>query len=599
ESVITKAKNIALDSVLVPNEDKLQEYVKIIQEMQIKGKNLYSQIWEIYDKSNVGSLWRKKVLNDEDSAFYNRNLDVLIKLLQILFEENQANLDLTFTDFENRIDELNFQEDNLKSGKNRDYIHLLTPASTIGRHFKYVFIIDLNDGLWPNLKRRSKNLHWDYLSQFKVYGEDWTKPGAMDQHLELLDQELYLYNVSKTRALNQTIVCAIKNDDVQPSQFFTGDFEDIETTKSDNLPDVNTISAFAYQMRQDNETEILATLKYLRESEANPQNWLGNLQKTDQNILLYDEDENVVLSPSKVETLINCPLRYSLEKCFGVSDQTANMTIGSMVHEIAEEIAKEGKEKVENRLQIMQNKLDIKFNQAMKDAQIVEESEVALNRYRAEKMLLALDEYFSKSDPVWEQGSDLTEDKTKENEVIPKVDAAVEFKIGGTKRENIQLSNTVSITGNASIDRIEKSLTGYTIVDFKTGGAISFAEAQTNPQLMTYQLSLKYELEKITQQNKKKDNLLENKYPNTVPSIFQDMVDSGSIGARLVYLKNGELKERYKKPIQNEEEAKQEIDTARAELSNKRGVPAKINPKCQHCSLQSSCALQKGRQVVE
>ena len=80
---------------------------------------------------------------------------------------------------------------------------------------------------------------------------------------------------------------------------------------------------------------LLADLGALGVAEARPETWYG-VAGVSSAAPLRRPEETVVVSPSKVETVSTCPLRWSLEAAGGTAPDATHQSLGTLVHSIAE-----------------------------------------------------------------------------------------------------------------------------------------------------------------------------------------------------------------------------------------------------------------------
>ncbi|WP_139123192.1 RecB family exonuclease, partial [Cellulosimicrobium cellulans] len=80
---------------------------------------------------------------------------------------------------------------------------------------------------------------------------------------------------------------------------------------------------------------LLADLGAQGVAEARPETWYG-VAPVSSTAPLRAPDETVTVSPSKVETVATCALRWSLEAAGGTAPDAAHQNLGTLVHSIAE-----------------------------------------------------------------------------------------------------------------------------------------------------------------------------------------------------------------------------------------------------------------------
>src|SRR5690606_14724385 len=80
--------------------------------------------------------------------------------------------------------------------------------------------------------------------------------------------------------------------------------------------------------------ELLAALADAGRPEADPATWYGVAEPSSAAPLHGPEDE-VPLSPSRLQQLSDCTLRWALEAAGGTRSATYDQSVGTLIHEIA------------------------------------------------------------------------------------------------------------------------------------------------------------------------------------------------------------------------------------------------------------------------
>ena len=194
---------------------------------------------------------------------------------------------------------------------------------------------------------------------------------------------------------------------------------------------------------------LLADLGALGVAEARPETWYG-VAGVSSTAPLRTPDETVTVSPSKVETVTTCPLRWSLEAAGGTAPDATHQSLGTLVHSIAES-APSGT-LAELRAELDRRWVELALPDGWPTRQL---------RRRAERMIEKLAAY------VAQAGEPLL--------VEPTFDVTVgRARLRGT------------------IDRVEAAGDGRVrVVDLKTGRRTATkAEGAEHPQLGAYQLAV-------------------------------------------------------------------------------------------------------------
>ncbi|MFH7594923.1 ATP-dependent DNA helicase [Streptomyces racemochromogenes] len=456
-----------------------------------------------------------------------------------------------------------------------DAVRLMTAHRSKGLEWGLVVVAGVQEGLWPDLRRRGSLLEADRIGRDGL-AEPLT-PGA------LLAEERRLFYVAATRARHRLVVTAVKapaEDGDQPSRFLT----ELGVTPKDvtgrprrplAVPALvaelraTTVDPDASPALRDAAARRLARLAALTDDEdrplvpaAHPQRWWGLYEPTASAVPLRDRDRPVTLSGSALDQLANtCSLQWFLgREVKADAPSTAAQGFGNVVHVLADEVAS-GRTPAD--LAVLMERLDsvwdaLAFDAPWKSRQEKDNARAALERFLR-----------------WH-----TTDRGGRTAVATEHDFDVTLDAG---------EYAVRIRG--SMDRVEADPQGRAyVVDFKTGkGAPTRDEVARHPQLAVYQLAVREgavdevfdgrrpepggaELVQLRQGAAKRDG------GDEVPRIqAQDALSPGSSGEWV-----GDL-----------------LATAAGRVLDERFAPA-TGEHCKRCSFRSSCsALPEGRQTVE
>ncbi|MDR3108043.1 MAG: PD-(D/E)XK nuclease family protein [Bifidobacteriaceae bacterium] len=307
---------------------------------------------------------------------------------------------------------------------------------------------------------------------------------------------------------------------------------------SDN--DIRTGDANAPAGPADAAAKVLAVLAALGIDGADPATWPG-LVGTSAEGGIYRPGQLPSLSPSKVESLANCPLSWALNKTGGNREASAQASLGSLIHQLAELYPTAGPDEMREHLRAHWPELGLTDNYSSR--RLLE---------RALEMARRLGVYLR---------------------THPELEAS-EVEIDWADATGAELP--VRLTGR--IDRIEPAGQGRVrIVDFKTGSKVPSArEAETNPQLGAYQAAIDAGL---------------------VPPY------AASAGAALVYLGAGanapsELTQESLAQADNPDWMIELLEQC-AQAAMRSDFEARPSPRCSYCAVKTSCpAWPEGKQVI-
>ncbi|KUN27485.1 DNA helicase UvrD [Streptomyces antibioticus] len=452
-----------------------------------------------------------------------------------------------------------------------DAVRLMTAHRSKGLEWRLVVVAGVQEGLWPDLRRRGSLLEADRIGRDGL-AEPLT-PGA------LLAEERRLFYVAATRARERLVVTAVKapaDDGDQPSRFLTElGVEPKDVTGRPRRP--LSVAALVAELRattvdprvsdalREAAARRLARLAALTDEDgrplvpsAHPYRWWGMFEPTESKVPLRNRDEPVVLSGSALDQLANtCALQWFLgREVKADAPATVAQGFGNVVHVLADEVAS-GHTPAD--LAVLMERLDsvwnaLAFDAPWKSAQEKENARVALERFLQWHVM----------------------DRTGRTPVASEHDFDVTLEAGDYE---------VRIRGQ--MDRVEADGEGRAyVVDFKTGKQAPTArEVEHHPQLAVYQLAVR---------------------EGAVDEAF-DGVRPEPGGAELVQLRQGAAKrdggETLPK-VQAQEPLKGEwvgdlLATAAGKVLDERFTPT-TGQHCTHCAFQASCSARpEGRHVVE
>ncbi|MFE2067150.1 ATP-dependent helicase [Streptomyces sp. NPDC059467] len=452
-----------------------------------------------------------------------------------------------------------------------DAVRLMTAHRAKGLEWRLVVVAGVQEGLWPDLRRRGSLLEADRIGRDGL-AEPLT-PGA------LLAEERRLFYVAATRARERLVVTAVKapaDDGDQPSRFLTElGVEPQDITGRPRRPlsvaalvaelRATTVDPRASDVLREAAARRLARLAALADEDgrplvpsAHPYRWWGMFEPTESKVPLRDRDQPVVLSGSALDQLANtCSLQWFLgREVKADAPATTAQGFGNVVHVLADEVAS-GRTPAD--LAVLMERLEsvwnaLAFDAPWKSAQEKDNARVALERFLKWHVL----------------------DRTERTPVASEQDFDVTLGAGDYE---------VRIRGQ--MDRVETDGEGRAyVVDFKTGKqAPSAAEVARHPQLAVYQLAVR-------------EGAVDEAFDGARP-------EPG--GAELVHLRQGAAqrdggetlpKVQAQEPLEGEWVGDL-LATAAGKVLDERFTPT-TGQHCTHCAFRASCSARpEGRHVVE
>lgn len=232
-------------------------------------------------------------------------------------------------------------------------VRVLTAHRSKGLEWDVVVVCGVQEGVWPDLRRRSTLLEVDRL------GPDGQEPPV--DRATLLADERRLFYVALTRARRRCVVTAVlspDDDGDRPSRLLAECGVPVQqhTARTGRALSLTALVADLRRLAVDPEqpevvrraaAQRLARLAAARDDAgrplvraADPQQWWGLLDLPEGSPPVHPEGAPVVLSASAVAALAACPLRFFLERRAAAQTATSvHQSFGLVVHALAREAA--------------------------------------------------------------------------------------------------------------------------------------------------------------------------------------------------------------------------------------------------------------------
>ncbi|WP_405601790.1 ATP-dependent helicase [Streptomyces sp. NBC_01410] len=564
---------VAHDPAYARGAQRLGALLRKARELLEGGGTAEEALWELW----AGTPWpqrleRAALRGGAAGRNADRDLDAVCALFDTAARAEERTGGRGALNFLEEIDAQDIAADTLYKREVRsDAVRLMTAHRSKGLEWSLVVVAGVQEGLWPDLRRRGSLLEADRIGRDGL-AEPLT-PGA------LLAEERRLFYVAATRARERLVVTAVKapaDDGDQPSRFLTElGVEPKDITGRPRRPlavaalvaelRATTVDPQASPALRDAAARRLARLAALTDDEgqplvpaAHPFRWWGLYEPTHSRLPLRDRNEPLTLSGSALDQLANtCALQWFLgREVKADAPATAAQGFGNVVHVLADEVAS-GQTPAD--LAVLMERLDSVWNALVFDApwksqQEKEHARVALERFLRWHVM----DRGGRTPAATEHGFDVTLEA-----------GAYEVRIRG------------------SMDRVEQDAEGRAyVVDFKTGKQTPTRdEVARHPQLAVYQLAVR-------------EGALDEAFGGRRP-------EPG--GAELVQLRQAAAKKEGGEDlpkVQAQEPLAGEwvgelLATAAGRVLDERFTPT-AGQHCTHCAFRASCSAQpEGRQIVE
>jgi len=530
----------------------------------LPGADAQTVLWAVWDATALSARWRSTALAGGSAGMRaDRDLDAVMALSKAAERFVDRNPRARASAFVDHVRSQDLPADSLAaSGGAQDAVSVLTPAGAAGREWRAVVVAGVQEGVWPDLRLRDSLLGAqtlvDAVAGNVVPGGDSAAHAAQARRAVLSD-EVRAFLVAVSRAREHLLVTAVEDtesfpsvlvDLVEPVPDTVEEPGDDADPRRRDVPEALDLRGLVLRARaqlhgdvrrEDAEPaaphagEAAAVLARLAEAEvpgADPAGWYG-VHPVSSTGPTWEADAPVPVSPSKVESVSTCALRWALETAGGRSADALSQSLGSLIHSIAEEAPT-----------APFHELAATLDRRWPELGLAPGWPERVTRARARAMVERLARHFQDSGEV----------------------LAVEARF------TTQVGRAVL---SGSVDRLVRQKDGTVLVeDLKTGTAPSKDKAASHPQLGAYQVAL-----------------TEGAF-HEVPGLEEG---AQSAGAQLVHVNQGKdatLRTQPALDAADDPRWAHELVEDAAETMASACFEARINPLCSFCPVRRSCPLQ-------
>jgi superfamily I DNA/RNA helicase/RecB family exonuclease len=524
-------------------------------------------LWVLWNDSGWARRLAAEAAGDGASARNaDRDLDAVVALFDAAarLEEREPRAGVATL-----LDELGMQEIPAAPQEERvatsGAVRLLTAHRSKGLEWDVVVVADVQEDVWPDLRRRGSLLEVDEVDT------DDVRPAPTAQ--QLLVDERRLFYVALTRARRRCVVTAVNAVDeagARPSRFLDELVDELPATQLagvELLSPASLVARLRRAVQDDSEPDELRRAAAARLARlasavaddgtplvpvADPASWWGIRDWTPGVRPARDPEKPLRLSASAVASYDACPLRWFLEREVNAGGAaTVAQGFGTVVHALAKLVA---------------------------DGTLAPDADALVQRL----------------DDVWSAlGFEAAWQADREREEARKALHRLVRWLGARDRDGVaseaEFEVALSLSGGGdvvlrgAVDRLEIDADGKVrVVDFKTGrSAKGKATVAADPQLGVYQIAVR-------------------------EGAFESHLPQGAEvgGAELVYLRteyaNGLpiVREQPSLPEESPTWADQLLDRTATGIRAETFC-ARVNDGCGSCAFQAVCPAQDaGEQVV-
>ena len=494
-------------------------------------RDVEALLWAAWHASDRAEAWRAVALQPSGSSVRSllseaaeHDLDVvttLFKRAEVWAERHPGQDASTFL---SELDAEVLPSDSVApQGRRPEGVAVMTPARCAGQEWELVVVTGLERDRWPDLRLRDSltrtGLLVDAVTDRLTAGVTASGDGAgavAAARAQVRADERRMLIMALSRATRRLLLTATADAEHAPSPFLTEIAQSvgIALTDADGAPLLSpdtgdlTLRGLVGELRRAAVTgnletataderrrghaavELLADLARQDVPGADPVTWIGAAGPTSTNPLVA-EGERIRVSPSDVEGLAACPLKWFLSRNGGSVPASDAQALGSLIHEIAERAEKE---------HLRGPALKAAFEERLGGLGYPDTWLGGLASDRARAMIERLDAYLSDCDALGIRAD--VEQPVRADVDIPVRLLSPELRDRAGARIRAAGLDAVPVTISGRIDRLEH-LGGYEqqdedhpdgnngvrVMDLKTGQRVP-KDVQRHPQLAAYRLAL-------------------------------------------------------------------------------------------------------------
>ncbi|GAA1170963.1 ATP-dependent DNA helicase [Ornithinimicrobium humiphilum] len=513
-------------------------------------------LWALWDTSGLAAAWTRQALGGGAlGARADRDLDAVL----VLFGAAEAYVDrlpgARARSFLDSVRSAEVAADTLVVGaRTGGAVEVLTPQAAAGREWRRVAVVGVQDGVWPDLRLRGTLLGSEALVA-ALRGLPVDGPEAVRAaQAQVRADELRQFHVAVTRASEALLVTAVASTEDQPSGFLGLVDPEAAARPPVEVPSALTLRGLVGHLRREAVTAqregdhvrrdaALDTLLLLAEADvagARPESWWDTRDVSSDRPVAPEGPVRV--SPSRVQTFLECPLRWFLTSRGAESGEAVRAEIGTLVHDVVASLPDAGREALTAELERRWSELGLRPG------------------WVAEKQLREARDMIGRYSRYVEEAR-----------AAGRTLVATELELSVTVRpEEGEPLREVHLRGQ--VDRLERDGGGDLVVlDLKTSRTKpTTAEIQRHAQLGAYQVAVE-----------------EGAFAEVAPG-------ARSGGAQLVQLGSGGPTTQEQRPVTLDDDPRWARTMLLEAGTGMAGdtFPARVGPACRTCSARFSCPVQ-------
>ncbi|MDX1874400.1 ATP-dependent DNA helicase [Mycolicibacterium sp. 120266] len=318
------------------------------------GEDPRSTLWQAWQRSGLQRRWVAAAdRGGAAGAAAERDLDAVTALFDVAEQYVTRTTGATLRGLLDHVDGLSLPVTADRTPRG-EVVAVCSAHAVLDREWDFVVIAGVQEGLWPNTMPRGGVLGTQHLVDIL---DGVTEPGQpVSVRAPLVAEERRLLIAAMGRARSRLLVTAVDggagdDDAMLPSPFCA---ELAELTTDDSQADSTPVAAprllapaalvgrlravvCAPEAEVSEEVRRCAAHQLARLAEAgvagaDPASWYECTEPSTSEPLWSGAEHVVTLSPSTVQTLTDCPLRWMLERHGGSDSRDVRSAVGTLVH---------------------------------------------------------------------------------------------------------------------------------------------------------------------------------------------------------------------------------------------------------------------------
>lgn len=463
-------------------------------------------IWALWESSGAAATWSEQVVaGGALGARADRDLDAVL----VLFGAAEAYVDRlpgsAPRSFLDHVRSTEVAADTLVQGARVERaVEVLTPQAAAGRRWRRVAVVGVQDGVWPDLRLRDTLLGGESLVAALAGRPVGGAEGWRSAQAQVRADELRQFHVAVTRADEELLVSATSSPDEQPSGLLDLVDPGYRDAPPVDVPAPMTLRGLVGELRRtavrahrdgdrrtrDQAVEMLLRLDQAGVPGADPASWWHTREVSVQRPV--QDDGPVRVSPSRVQTYLDCPLRWFLTSRGADTGEAGRAEIGTLVHAVIADAPHAPVEEL--RAELDRRWPDLGLPQGWVADRALDQAHTMLDRY---------DTYSRQTEAEGRVllGTELDLAVTLSGTVPdghpgPGQDGEPggDRGRGGAPGDAATPTEQVTVRLTGAVDRLERDTDGRLVVaDLKTGTSKpSKAEVAEHAQLEAYQVALEH-----------------------------------------------------------------------------------------------------------